>query len=133
MKTVTVYIDILLFVNLTVNGAILFSTARMTGAKMTFGRFAAADAAASVYGFCVCLPPFGFMLGMAAKTLFSLLVSAAAFGIGSWRLLMKNSCVFMFCSLSYLAVVIGLSEIPVFGGAVLSKSIRKRRIIVPLT
>jgi len=116
MKTVTIYIDILLFVNLIVNGTVIFASSKIVGAQIPFTRFAAADAAASIYGFFVCLPQFGFMLSIIGKTVFAILLSATAFGVESWRKLIKNACFLMFCFMVYLAVIIGISQIPICYG-----------------
>ena len=97
-EPITVYIDILLFVNLVINGVILFACAKLTGAKTTFGRFAIADTFISVYGLTVCLPTISFTLCTAVKSLAAVIVSMIAFKTRSLRSLLKNTCIFLFCS-----------------------------------
>ncbi len=108
----TVYIDILLFVNLIINGAILFASAKLTGARTSFGRFATADAIISVYGLTVCLPAMSFTLCTAIKTVVSVFVSMIAFRTRTVRSLLKNTCIFLFCSFCYVAVLMSIQTLP---------------------
>lgn len=111
-EQITVYIDILLFVNLIMNGAILFASAKLTGAKTSFGRFAAADLIVSGYGLTVCLPSLGFFVCTVTKTTVAILVSAVAFKTRSLRALLKHTCIFLFCYFGYLAVLMSVQALP---------------------
>lgn len=111
-EPITVYLDILLFVNLIINGVILFACTRLTGAKTSFGRFAMADTFISVYGLAVCLPPISFTLCTAIKSLAAVIVSMIAFKTKSFRSLLKNTCIFLFCSFCYVAVLMSIQYLP---------------------
>lgn len=111
-EQITVYIDILLFVNLIINGVILFVCAKLTGARTSFGRFAAADVFISAYGLAVCLPPIGFTLCTVIKSLAAVVVSTIAFKVRSLRSLLKNTCIFLFCSFCYVAILMSIQCLP---------------------
>lgn len=106
MRVVTVYIDILLFVNLIINGVVLYTVDRICGMEMTFLRFAAADAIASLYGLTICIPELAFGLNVLMKTGMAVIICLVAFGAKKILGLLKNTCVFLSVSFTYLACIV---------------------------
>ena len=69
----TVYLDILLFVNIAVNTAILWVSARFLKQNPSPLRFLAALSVCCIYGLAVCFPSLGILMNIFLK--YSLLVS----------------------------------------------------------
>ena len=109
---VVVYIDILLFVNLVVNGLLIFVTAKTVGAKISFLRISIADIVASGYGLIVCLPAFAFSLNIFIKSFAAAAVVGIAFKTDTVRAFFKYVSMFLFFTFSYTAVILLLQTVP---------------------
>ncbi len=108
----TVYVDILIFVNVVVNTVILWLTARILRLDTKPLRLIGAVALSVVYGFAVCLPGFSFLLNIAAKLLSGALIVFTAFGFGNFRRFIKTLCVFMAVSAAYIGCLLLLTFLP---------------------
>ncbi len=111
MNTITVYVDVLLFVNLAVNGFIIYTTSRLTGTRITFSRFAAGDISASLYGLAICIPQLELALTLLLKTVFSAVVCLICFGCRNKTNFFKKLCIYNAVSVTYLCVVLACGMI----------------------
>lgn len=108
----TVYVDILIFVNIVVNTVILWLTARILRLDTKPMRLIFAVAISVAYGFAVCLPQMSFLLNAAAKLVSGTCIVFVAFGFGNLRRFLKSLCVFMAVSAVYMGSLLLLTFLP---------------------
>ena len=111
----TVYVDILIFVNVVVNTVILWLTARILRLDTKPLRLIGAVVLSVVYGFAVCLPQLAFLLNAFAKLLSGALIVFVAFGFVNIRKFIKTLCVFMAVSAAYIGCLLLLTLLPQTG------------------
>ena len=108
----TVYIDILIFVNIVVNTVILWVSAAFLRQDPKPLRFIGAVLICCVYGFFVCLPEMSFLLNFFCKVFFGGVISLIAFKAKNFSSYIKNTLVFFAVSLSYTAILLLFSGLP---------------------
>ena len=89
----TVYIDILIFVNIVVNTVILWVSAAFLRQDPKPLRFIGAVLICCVYGFFVCLPEMSFLLNFFCKVFFGGVISLIAFKAKNFSSYIKNTFV----------------------------------------
>lgn len=94
MLFLTVYIDVLFFINFIINFLVLYLTGKISRLPRPPWRLILGAAMGAVYALCMFFPRFSFAFGAAAKVLFSLGVVAATFRIHGIRLYLKTVAVF---------------------------------------
>ncbi len=112
VRGLTVYVDILIFVNVVVNTVILWLTARILRLDTKPLRLIFAVAISVAYGFAICLPQLSFLLNIAAKFISGALIVFVAFGFGNVRKFIKTLCVFMAVSAAYIGCLLLLTFLP---------------------
>lgn len=112
---VTVYVDLLLFVNAVINSTLLYITYKIIGGKIPPLRFFLAAALATVYGLVVCLPSFSFTLNIFFKLSAAALITLIAFDFKSVRIYAKNTVIFLLVSFGYVGIVTAFQYLPVAG------------------
>ena len=112
VRGLTVYVDILIFVNVVVNTVILWLTARIMRLDTKPLRLIFAVAISVAYGFAICLPQLSFLLNIAAKFISGALIVFVAFGFGNVRKFIKTLCVFMAVSAAYIGCLLLLTFLP---------------------
>ena len=90
----TIYIDVLLVVNIYVNFFLLRITAGLTHSPLKFGRCAAVSAYASLYSLLILAPEMDLILSAVIRLTASITIIAAAFGIRSVKRLVANTIAF---------------------------------------
>ena len=90
----TVYIDVLFFVNFIINFLVLYLTGKISRLGRPPWRILGGAALGALYAVCMFFPRFSFAFGAAAKVLFSLGVVAVTFRIRGVRLYLKTVAVF---------------------------------------
>lgn len=106
-----VYLDILLFVNLAADAAILWGSALFLHLSIKPLRFFCALALSCVYGFFVILPEFGFLLNICVRLIVSALIAGVAFGFAPLRGFLKKYFVFLLVSVTYLALLLAIQNL----------------------
>lgn len=104
-EEVTVYVDLLFFVNAVINSTLLYITYKITGGKISPLRFFLAAALATVYGLVVCLPAFSFTLNLFFKIAVAAVISLIAFDFRSMRIYFKNLIIFLLVSFGYVGLI----------------------------
>ncbi|MDF2685301.1 MAG: sigma-E processing peptidase SpoIIGA, partial [Clostridia bacterium] len=120
--TLVIYIDILFFVNTVINGMIIYITSRLLGIKPSPARFAGATAIASFYGLMVCFPAFTFTLNIVFKGLAALLISLTAFKFKTIKGYLKNVCIFLFVSYTYIGLLTSFQYFPLLSNILYIKN-----------
>ena len=105
---ITIYIDVLLVLNIYVNYFLLCMTARLTHSPLKTFRCAAAAVYGSLFSLLILLPPLGTLLNTVIKLLSAVSITAAAFGFYSWYRLMMNSAAFFVSNLMLAGAVYAL-------------------------
>ena len=103
--TLTVYIDVLLFVNAVINSTLLYITYKILNVKISPIRFAGAVAIATAYGLVVCFPECSFTLNIFFKILIAFLISIVAFDFKNMYVYGKSLCIFLFVSFAYIGII----------------------------
>lgn len=111
MTEITVYIDVYLFLNLFINGCIIYVVSKITGKRMAFIRLLFADLLASFLGLSICLPGLNIYLSLFMKFLSSFTVVLCAFGFKNLLFVMKNAFLYMSVTITYSALIIWSSSI----------------------
>ena len=106
-----VYLDILLFVNIVVDAAILWASAKILHITMKPLRFFSALIISCAYGFIVILPDFGFMANIFMKICMSVLIAAVAFSLRPFKGFMKKYFIFLFISVVYIALILVIQNL----------------------
>lgn len=101
-----VYLDILLFVNMAADAAILWGSAVFLRTTVKPLRFFGALILSCAYGFAVVLPQLGFMLNICIRLAVSALIAGVAFGFYPLRGFLKKWFVFLLVSVTYVAVLL---------------------------
>ncbi len=91
----TIYIDVLLTLNIYVNFFLLRITARLTHSPLKAGRCILAAAYGSLYSLTIILPEMPTPLSVAVKLFAACTMSAIAFGYRSRRLFILNTAAFL--------------------------------------
>ncbi len=81
----TIYIDVLIFVNMFVNYFILLATEKVCKQKVSFWRRVAGDAVASASSLIILLPDMGILLTILTRVLISAVVVLASFGFSNFK------------------------------------------------
>ena len=111
MNEITVYIDIYLFLNLFINGFLLFIISLLLNKKIRFTGFFLADTIASLFGLIICLPSMSIYFSLTVKLLSAILVSVSAFGNRGILYVLKNSFIYLSVSTMYSALTIWGSSV----------------------
>ncbi len=111
-EEVTVYVDLLFFVNAVINSTLLYITYKITGGKISPLRFFLAAALATVYGLVVCLPAFSFTLNLFFKIAVAAVISLIAFDFRSMRIYFKNLIIFLLVSFGYVGLITAFQYLP---------------------
>lgn len=109
---VTVYVDLLLFVNAVVNSTLLYIAYKIIGKKIPPLRFFLAAALSTLYGLVVCLPAFSFTLNIFFKTAAAALICLIAFDFGGVRVYLKNLAIFLLVSFGYVGLITAFQYLP---------------------
>ncbi len=104
----TIYIDVLLILNLYVNWLLLRSTARLTHTKLSGLRCILAAAAGSLTSLTVLLPEMPLFLSLLIKLLTAMLPVGVAFGIRQIRRFMRCLAVFLCISFAFAGFMLAL-------------------------
>lgn len=104
----TIYIDVLLILNLYVNWLLLRSTARLTHTKLCGLRCILAAAAGSLTSLTVLLPDMPLILSLLIKLLTAMLPVGTAFGITQVRQFIRCLTVFICISFAFAGFVLAL-------------------------
>lgn len=105
-----IYVDILLFINIVVNTAILWCTAKLVRTDVKPLRFLCAVFICCVYGFAVVLPNLGVLLNVFVKFIISAVIVFVAFGGKPLRGFLKKYFMFLLVSVSYIAFLLILQS-----------------------
>lgn len=105
----TVYVDLVFFTNLAVDGTVLLTTAKMRHLRPSRGRIFAAAFLGAAYAAMMFLAHIPYMYSFAAKVLISLLMVLLSFGYGGPLQLVRNFGAFYLVNFATLGGVIGLS------------------------
>lgn len=111
MKEITVYIDIYLFLNLFINGFLLYIISRLLNKHIKFAGFFLADVIASFFGLVICLPSMSIYFSLAIKFFSAILISISAFGNRGILYILKNSFIYLSVSTMYSALTIWGSSV----------------------
>ncbi|MDD6278546.1 MAG: sigma-E processing peptidase SpoIIGA [Oscillospiraceae bacterium] len=90
----TIYIDVLIVLNLYVNFFLLKATAKITHSPLGIRRCLAASAAGSLFSLMILAPELGIILGTAVKLGAALIITAIAFGLKNRKRIIPNLIVF---------------------------------------
>lgn len=93
---VTIYLDVLLVLNIYVNFFLLRMTARFTRSRLKNSRCIAASAAGSLFSLLILAPPLPSLINTAVKLVSAAIITAAAFGL-------KGKRQFIICTTAFLA------------------------------
>ncbi|MCL2070972.1 MAG: sigma-E processing peptidase SpoIIGA [Oscillospiraceae bacterium] len=91
----TVYIDLLIIINLYITFFLLKSTTAFLHLKITNPRIIAGSVAGGVSSLLILLPPLPFLLGSAVKIVLGMLIVLIAFGYRSGYEYLKHSLIFI--------------------------------------
>ena len=105
----TVYLDVLLLSNLWVDYALLRTAARLTHTPLPPPRAALASAAGAVSALTILLPAMPAAVCLAGRCLTAFAIAAAAFGMHSPRLLLRQTAVLFLLSLFFCGAVYALA------------------------
>ncbi|MDD6269785.1 MAG: sigma-E processing peptidase SpoIIGA [Oscillospiraceae bacterium] len=104
----TIYIDVLLILNLYVNWLLLRGTAKLTHTRLSGIRCILAAAAGSLTSLSVLLPPVPAVLSLGLKLLSAVIPVAAAFGISSARRFFRCLAVFLCTSFAFAGFMLAV-------------------------
>lgn len=90
----TIYIDVLIVLNIYVNYFLLLITSKISGAQLRPFRCAAASVYGSLFSLMILAPQLPYSVNIAIKLAVAVTVVAAAFGIGGAKRLIRNSAAF---------------------------------------
>ena len=90
----TIYIDVLIILNIYVNYFLLKITAKLTHSPLKTGRCTAAAVYGSIYSLLILAPDMPFPITTAVRTAAAVTIVAAAFGYGGIRSLVMNTTAF---------------------------------------
>lgn len=93
-----VYIDIILAINMVMNTAILYVTAKILKVNICILRIFAGALIGSLYSFVLLLPPLSFLMSFLAKLLLSLLIVFVTFNPTNLRIFLKTTGCFYLVS-----------------------------------
>jgi len=105
----TVYVDVIFFNNLAVDGTVLLVTAKVRHLLPSRSRIFAAASLGGIYAAMMFLAHIPYMYSFAAKVLVSLIMVLLSFGYGGPLQLVRNFGAFYLVSFATLGGVIGLS------------------------
>ncbi|MBQ8514693.1 MAG: sigma-E processing peptidase SpoIIGA [Ruminococcus sp.] len=104
----TIYIDVLLILNLYVNGLLLKGTARLTHSQLSGVRCLLAAAAGSLTSLLILLPPMPTLLTLLSKLLTAMIPVGAAWGLRRQRIFWRNLAVFLCISFAFAGLMLAL-------------------------
>lgn len=107
-RGLTVYIDLLFFLNLVVDYFILSLTARLSGAAAGFLRQLGGAAAGALFSFIIFLPALPLPLEWGIRLLLSALIILCAFGFGSGRRFLRLWLTFYAVSFLYAGLMLAV-------------------------
>lgn len=111
-EEVTVYVDLLLFVNAVINSTLLYLAYKIIGGKIPPLRFFLAAALATVYGLVVCLPAFSFTLNLFFKIAVAAVICLIAFDFRGVKAYLKNLVIFLLVSFGYIGLITAFQYLP---------------------
>ena len=103
-----IYADLVLGLNLVVDGTLLAMTARMRGLRISKWRWAGSVAIGTAYSCLLFLPFIPLMLTLAGKVLISICMLIVAFGYHHLGYLLRNMLVFYFSAFAIAGGAIGI-------------------------
>ncbi len=104
----TIYLDVLLILNLYVNWFLLRGTARLTHTRLHTVRCIAAALCGSFTSLTVLLPPMPTVLALAVKLLTAMLPVGIAFGMRRIRIFLRCLAVFVCVSFAFAGLMLAL-------------------------
>lgn len=101
----TIYIDVLIILNIYVNFFLLRTTAKITHSPLKISRCIAASAYGSIFSLIILFPSVGIPLSMAVKLFAAVTIVIAAFGTGGKIRLLLNTLVFFSVNFIFAGVI----------------------------
>ncbi|TDF96677.1 sigma-E processing peptidase SpoIIGA [Paenibacillus piri] len=103
-----VYIDIIFLVNVLIDGALLWTTAKSRKLSFRWWRLAASACLGGGYVVFMFFPPLSFLFTFAVKFLLSLLMLLTAFGFGGLTFFLRNIGAFYVVNFAAAGTVLGV-------------------------
>lgn len=119
----TVYLDVLLISNLWVDYALLRAAARLTHTPLSPLRAVLASAAGAVSALAILLPAMPAAVCFAGRCLTAFAIAAAAFGMRSPRLLLRQTAVLFLLSLFFCGAVYALAMLRAPAGFLMQNTV----------
>ena len=107
MKT-TIYLDVLLLVNLLVNFLLINAAATLAKCTLKTVRLVSATLLATATALFIFLPPLGAFGSLLLKLAIAGIVTFSAFGYGGIRIFLKNFGIFMGINFAFAGIMIGI-------------------------
>lgn len=126
-----VFLDIIFLVNVLIDGALLWATARTRSLRFRWWRLAAAAVLGGVYVVFLFFPPLSFLYTLGVKVTLSLLMLLTAFGFGGLQHFARNTAAFYAVNFAAAGAILGLYYIRDSSDDVLSGLV-DARVIEPL-
>lgn len=121
-----IYVDVLFFINFTINYILLFTAAKIGRFPYKRGRIGTAAVVGGLYAVGMFFPNLSFIYSMAAKIMSVFAMVAIAYNIKGIRLYLKSVCYFGLVTLCFgggAFMVLYFTDIGAAGGAVISNGI----------
>ena len=106
LTEITVYIDVYLFLNLLINGCLIYIVSMIIGKHIRLSRFLVADIVASVLGLCICLPNLNIYYALCLKFLSALITTICAYGNKNLLYVLKNAFLYISVNITYSAFIL---------------------------
>lgn len=104
----TIYVDVLIILNIYVNFFLLRITAGLTHSPLSGGRCIAASVYGSLFSLMILLPQLGTMLSLIIRIAAAVSIVAAAFGMRGRRRLIKDTAAFFTANFVLAGTVYGI-------------------------
>ena len=104
----TVYLDVLIILNIYVNYFLLKATAKITHTKLHTSRCIISSVVGSLFSLTILLPPLNFLIAMFIKLFAAIIVVAVAFGISNFKKFLKMTYFFFSINFIFAGVMLGI-------------------------
>lgn len=104
----TIYIDVLIVLNIYVNFFLIKATARLTHAPLKTWRLLTASSTGSLFSLTILLPGLHFLVNLAIKLVAAFIITAIAFGLKNRRSILSNLLWFYFVNFIFGGIVMAL-------------------------
>ena len=101
----TIYIDVLIILNIYINFFLLRTTAKLTHSPLKISRCIVASAYGSIFSLIILFPAVGIPLSLAFKLIAAVTIVIAAFGTGGKIRLLINIIVFFSVNFIFAGVI----------------------------